>query len=191
MEFKLTKANIILLGTLVAFLVIATVLAFQGGGGSQSRGNVFVCGDQVARFRANISNCYNVSVSPGEKRISEVLTSPAVEKVYLLTDPNGTSGIGLSSYEIYKTMESLQPRSNIKPEVAYIRPWPNQSNILVLKPENATYSRPIIHLMPNQTETKIDLDGPVVEVRAKNQYDLDSAACRISILLIKEYMDCS
>ncbi len=189
MKINLTKNNMLLIGVLIAFFIIAVSFAFYSPE-EKDTGHFYVCGEQAAAFRANISDCKVVPVEPSDTELTDVLTSPAVDAIFILVNPNGTSGEGLAAHEIYKTLDSLKPASGIDSGIVYTEFWPNQSNVPVMSLENASYNYPIIHLIPNQSETKIEVDGPRILVYAEDQYSLDASSCKISILLINEYMDC-
>lgn len=185
----LSKNNMLLVGIILAFIIIAVGLTFLTAKDVDT-GNAYVCGNQVALFRANISDCMKVPVEPSDEELTTVLTNPAVNALFVLVEPNGTAGVGLASHEIFKTVDALKPVSGIDAGVVYTAYWPDQPNVPVLGLENATYNYPVIYLIPNQNKTKIEVDGPRISVYAEDQYGLDASACKIAILLINEFMDC-
>lgn len=185
MKFEKSKSSIALVAFLVLFSVFLAylVLSFRH---VETPANIFECKGQKAPFRANISDCMSVPVYPSDKALSELVLSPSVESIYILIEPNGSAGLALSSYEIYKTLKAI----NIPVSVAYTEYWANQSEIPVMRMGEATYIKPIIWLKPSETTTSIELEAAGITIRANSQYGLDSAACRLAIDVIKSTYGC-
>lgn len=185
MELNSSKSNIILLTVIAiaAVMVAYSVLTFRQ---HETQGNIFECRGKTAPFRANISDCLKVPLYPSQKHISDIITSPAVNQVYILVEPNNTAELALSAFEIHKTLKALK----IKSGVAYTEFWQNQSEVPVLSIENATYNYPIVWLRINESKTYIEAQGPKIIMSASSQYDLDAAACGIAIAVIKETYKC-
>ncbi len=190
MEFN--KTNAIIVFALIAFVLILTFFFFKlkDTGQSDLYSNVFSCNNQLVPFRANITSCDAVAVSPGEETLSNTLSGPFVKGVVILVEPNNTGGVGVSAFEIYKILNSLKPRTSQRIGIAYTSLWPNQTNIPVMSIDNATFETPIIFLRTNQSKTNIEINGPKIFVNSKNQQGLDAASCKISISAIKKVLKC-
>ena len=149
--------------------------------------NMYCCGNSLVPFRANITDCYNVTIEPSEAKLKGLILNPLAENVFIIVDPQGSDYLGLAASEIYKTFKSLL----IKTGVAYTDYYANQSDILVMSVENATTQNPIIWIRENQDKNLIEVEDTYVTIYAKTPYDLDTAACKIAILAINDKFDCN
>ncbi len=190
MKFELTKQNIAVIAALLMLFSISTYFAIQLIHKKELMPNEFQCRDQKAPFRVNISDCYDITANPSDSLLTDTLTSPEVSEIVLLFDPNETGGTALAAFDIFKTFRALEPETGVKAGVAYTKYREDQPLILNTSIDYATFSNPIIWLRQNQTETKVIVDGPKIFVNAKTQQDMDAAACKISILVIKKVMEC-
>ena len=64
--------------------------------------NYYRCENTLVPFRANISDCSTFPITPTDYDFERIVLNPLVQDVYILLEPNGTSGLGLSSYELFK-----------------------------------------------------------------------------------------
>ncbi len=190
---EINKTNILIVVALIAFVALGTYFFLQIKAGQQEKlyESVFTCGAQQTVFRAKISDCDKIPVSPDEQTLTNTLTSPLSEGVVILLDPDspGKAGTAVAARDIYKIFDALKTKTGKKVGIALTAEWPNQT-FPVMSIGNATFKVPIIWLRPNQTKTLIRADGARIYVDAINQKDLDAAACKISILTIKRTLNC-
>jgi len=148
--------------------------------------NYYRCGNDLVPFRANITDCMEFPIEPNELAFEEVVLNPMAREVFILVDPHGSSELGMSSYEVFKTLNGLLIRSG----VVYTEYVKNQSQVPVMTLENSTAETPIIWLRESQNKNLIEVFDNYVIVDAKTAYDLDAATCRLAIISINDQFDC-
>ncbi|MFH1450783.1 MAG: hypothetical protein ABIF92_02275 [archaeon] len=146
----------------------------------------YKCGNTLVPFRANITDCAPFPIQPNDFAFEKLVLNPLVENVYILVDPHGSSGLGLSAYEIFKTLNGLLIPSG----VVYTEYVENQSEVSVMSLENSSEYAPVIWLRDNQDKNLIEVTENAVIVYAKTPYDMDAAACKLAIIAINSRFDC-
>lgn len=184
MKLKISTGNIVIVLLLIIFIVVVVYLTFPQE--EQETGHIFKCKTRAMLFRANVTDCMNITVTPSDITLTELIFSPRTEAVLILVNPNGSAGLALSAQEVYTGMKAV----NIPVGIVYTEHWESQPAIPNITIDQAIYENPVIWLRENQSKTSIEVSGPKVIVYAQDQYDLDSAACKIAILLLKNYYDC-
>ena len=148
--------------------------------------NYYRCGKDLVPFRANITDCLEFPIKPNELAFEEVVLNPMAREVFILVNPNGSSELGMSAYEIFKTLSGLLIRSG----VVYTEYTENQSNIPIMSIENSSLEMPIIWLRESQDRNLIEIFDNYIIVNAKTMYDMDAATCRLAIIAINDKFDC-
>ena|GEM_PF-6596119 len=183
-------SNYIIIGLLLAFIILGTYAAVYylhpGGNEPELPPNFYQCGAAVTRFRANISDCMQVSITPSEKQLTDTILNPTASSVLLLMDPDAPGEVALAVYDVHKMLENVA----VPDMVVYTQPWPNQTDVPVMDIDDATYDTPILWFRQNEFKTEIAVDGPKITIYAKDQKALDAAACRIAIAIIEDYYVC-
>ena len=192
MKFDKSVFSISILAGIIILVIAMILLGFFDFGEKivevpELPADYYRCGNTLVPFRANISDCEAFPITPDEFSYKQTVLNPLVHNVYILVDPEGTSGLGLSSYELFKTYNSLLINSG----VVYTKPVLNQTEVPVMSVENATSTSPIIHLIENSDTNIIQVTNNTVIVQATNQYNMDAAACKLAIIAINTKFDCS
>jgi len=148
--------------------------------------NYYRCGNDLVPFRANITDCMEFPIEPNEFAFEKIVLNPMVREVFILVDPQGSSELGMSAYEIFKTLNGLLIRSG----VVYTEYVENQSQVSVMSLENSSTETPIIWLRELQDKNLVEVFDNHVMVDARTPYDLDAATCRLAIIAINDHFDC-
>lgn len=182
--------NYFIIASLLIFIIGGAYLAIfymhSGDNEQELPPNFYQCGNAVTLFRANISDCMQVPITPNEKQLTDTLLNPTASGIYILMDPDAPPEIALAVLDTEKMLKNV----NIPTGIAYTKLWPNQTHISVLTIDDATYGVPILWFRPNEFKTEIQVDGPRITVYAEDQAALDAAACRIAIAIIEDFYVC-